>query len=122
MKDLTPEQQNILNKEGTEAPYSSPLNDEKREGMYVCAGCGNPLFSSETKYDSGSGWPSFYSAIDENIETKIDMKIGVSRVEYHCKNCGGHQGHIFDDGPMPTGQRYCNNGLALEFIPLEKKV
>lgn len=117
MKELTPEQKHILKEEGTEAPHSSPLNNEKREGMYVCAACGTPLFTSDTKYESGSGWPSFYTAIQENIDTKTDMKVGVPRTEYHCKKCGGHQGHVFDDGPMPTGLRYCNNGLALEFIP-----
>lgn len=120
MKELTPEQQHILKEEGTEAPYSSPLNKESRPGEYRCAACHTPLFTSDSKYDSGSGWPSFFTAISENIETKTDNKLGVPRVEYHCKTCGGHQGHVFDDGPMPTGQRYCNNGLALEFIPQEK--
>jgi peptide-methionine (R)-S-oxide reductase len=117
MKELTPEQQHILKEEGTEAPGSSPLNDEHREGVYVCAACGNPLFMSDSKYTSGTGWPSFFTAIEDHVDTKVDMKIGVPRTEYHCAKCGGHQGHVFDDGPMPTGLRYCNNGLALEFIP-----
>lgn len=121
MKELTPEQKHILEEEGTEAPFSSPLNNEKREGTYVCANCGNPLFSSECKYESGSGWPSFYTAIEENVDTKLDASHGMNRTEYHCAECGGHQGHVFDDGPMPTGLRYCNNGLALEFIPKDKK-
>lgn len=120
MKKLTPEQEHILKEEGTEAPFSSPLNHEKREGVYVCAACHTPLFQSDCKYDSGSGWPSFFSPMGESVETKMDYTLSVPRVEYHCKVCGGHQGHVFDDGPMPTGQRYCNNGLALEFIPKEK--
>jgi peptide-methionine (R)-S-oxide reductase len=117
MNDLTPEQKHILDEEGTEIPGSSPLNHEKREGMYVCAKCGAPLFTSETKYESGSGWPSFYQPVEGSLETKTDMKIGVPRTEYHCRVCGGHQGHVFEDGPQPTGLRYCNNGLSLEFIP-----
>ncbi len=121
MKELTPEQKAILEQEGTEPPFSSPLNNEKREGTYVCAACGNPLFTSDCKFNSGTGWPSFYTAIEGNVDTKVDMKIGVPRTEYHCVKCGGHQGHVFDDGPMPTGLRYCNNGLALEFKPKEEK-
>jgi peptide-methionine (R)-S-oxide reductase len=117
MKHITPEQRHILEEEGTEVPFSSPLNQEKREGVYVCASCGNPLFKSDAKYDSGSGWPSFYCPIEGHLDTKVDTKIGVPRVEYHCSTCGGHQGHVFEDGPMPTGLRYCNNGLALEFVP-----
>ncbi len=116
-KLLTPEQFNILRKEGTEPPYSSPLNQEKRTGTYVCAGCALPLFTSEMKFDSGTGWPSFFRAIEGQIETKIDFKLIYPRTEYHCIRCGGHQGHVFKDGPPPTGKRFCNNGLALNFIP-----
>jgi len=119
MKDLTLDQIHILKDEGTEAPFTSPLNEEKREGTYICAACGNTLFTSTTKYDSGSGWPSFSDAISGHVATKADMKIGVPRTEYHCSKCGGHQGHVFEDGPMPTGLRYCNNGLALVFVPKE---
>ncbi len=119
MKDLTLDQIHILKDEGTEAPFTSPLNEEKRDGTYICAACGNPLFTSTTKYDSGSGWPSFSDAISGHVATKSDMKIGVPRTEYHCSKCGGHQGHVFEDGPMPTGLRYCNNGLALVFVPKE---
>lgn len=107
----------ILRKEGTEPAFSSPLNDEKRAGVYTCAGCGLPLFESETKFESGTGWPSFYQPIKGHIETKTDYKLIWPRTEYHCARCGGHQGHVFDDGPPPTGQRYCNNGLALNFKP-----
>jgi peptide-methionine (R)-S-oxide reductase len=116
-EELSSEAYQILRCEGTERAGTSPLNDEKRAGLYVCAGCGQPLFSSETKYDSGTGWPSFYEALPEALETKTDFKLIVPRTEYHCSNCGGHQGHVFNDGPMPTGQRYCNNGLALKFVP-----
>lgn len=114
---LTPEQRHILREEGTERPFSSPLNEEKRQGKFVCAGCGQELFASTTKFDSGTGWPSFFEAIPGAVDTKTDYKIGVPRTEYHCANCGGHQGHVFPDGPNPTGLRYCNNGLALKFIP-----
>ena len=116
-KNLTPEQYHILRKEGTEPPGSSPLNEEKREGDYHCAGCGTKLFNSSMKYDSGSGWPSFFSSLPDVFETKTDMNIGYKRTEYHCKKCGGHHGHIFDDGPKPTGKRFCNNGLCLVFKP-----
>ena len=115
--ELTPEQIFILKQEGTETPGSSPLNNEKREGSYHCAGCGTKLFESKTKYESGSGWPSFFQALPNVFETKIDHNSGYSRTEYHCTKCGGHHGHIFDDGPKPTGKRYCNNGVCLVFKP-----
>ena len=116
-KILTPEQYYVLREEGTERPFSSPLNNEKRKGLYVCAGCGLPLFTSEMKFDSGTGWPSFFTSIEGHLETKRDFKLIFPRTEYHCARCGGHQGHVFDDGPPPTGQRWCNNGVALKFIP-----
>ncbi len=107
----------VLRREGTERPYTSPLNDEKRAGTFVCRGCELPLFRSQWKYDSGTGWPSFYQVIAANIGTKRDLAIGIPRTEYHCARCLGHQGHIFDDGPRPTGKRYCNNGVSLIFKP-----
>jgi len=99
------------------APVHEPLNNEKRKGTFVCAGCELPLFESKTKYDSGTGWPSFYQGIAGRVETTVDQKLIYPRTEYHCARCGGHQGHVFDDGPKPTGLRYCNNGVALKFIP-----
>lgn len=114
---LTPEQFHVLRKEGTERPGTSPLNDEKRTGVFHCAGCDNPLFDSSTKYESGTGWPSFYDHLPGAIETKKDFKLIVPRTEYHCARCGGHHGHVFTDGPKPTGLRYCNNGVALKFVP-----
>src|SRR5215471_6445959 len=111
---------NVLRQEGTERPFSSPLNDEKRPGIFVCAGCTLPLFSSAMKFDSGTGWPSFFTLIPDHLGTKQDYKLIVPRTEYHCLRCGGHQGHVFDDGPQPTGLRYCNNGVALRFIPLRR--
>jgi peptide-methionine (R)-S-oxide reductase len=116
-KLLTPAQFSVLRQEGTERPYSSPLNDEKRKGTFVCAGCDLPLFESSTKYDSGTGWPSFYECIKGAVGTSVDVKLIVPRTEYHCARCDGHQGHVFDDGPKPTGLRYCNNGVALKFVP-----
>ena len=113
---LTPAQFNVLRQEGTEHPFTSPLNEEKRPGVFVCAGCSLPLFSSQMKFDSGTGWPSFFTLIPGNLATKNDFKLIVQRTEYHCVRCGGHQGHVFDDGPPPTGLRYCNNGVALRFI------
>lgn len=116
-KRLSPAAYQVLRKEATERPYSSPLNSEKRKGVFACAGCGLPLFQSDAKFESGTGWPSFFRAIPHHIKTKTDYKIVVPRTEYHCARCGGHHGHLFDDGPKPTGLRYCNNGVALKFIP-----
>jgi peptide-methionine (R)-S-oxide reductase len=116
-KRLTPERFAILRESGTERPYSSPLNDEKRDGMYHCAGCDLALFESSKKFDSGTGWPSFYDVIDGRVKTKTDYMLIFPRTEYHCARCEGHQGHVFKDGPKPTGLRYCNNGLALTFKP-----
>ena len=118
--ELTPEQIFILKQEGTETPGSSKLNNEKREGSYNCVNCGVKLFDSKTKYESCSGWPSFFESLSDVFETKTDHLLGYARTEYHCKNCGGHHGHIFDDGPQPTGKRYCNNGLCLVFVPSKK--
>ncbi len=116
-KRLTSEQYHILRQEGTERAGTSPLNQEKRAGVFACAGCGLPLFTSEMKYDSGTGWPSFFTTIPGAFETKRDFKLVLPRTEYHCVRCGGHHGHVFGDGPPPTGQRWCNNGIALRFVP-----
>ncbi len=113
--DLSSQQLDVLFNEATEPPGSSELNNEKREGSYHCVNCDTELFKSNTKYESGSGWPSFYEALPNVFETKTDYHIGYARTEYHCKNCGGHHGHIFDDGPDPTGKRFCKNGICLVF-------
>jgi len=107
----------VLRKEATERPWTSPFNEEKRDGVYACAGCGYDLFSSQTKFDSGTGWPSYFDHLPNALGTKTDFKLIVPRTEYHCARCGGHQGHVFNDGPSPTGLRYCNNGVALVFRP-----
>jgi peptide-methionine (R)-S-oxide reductase len=114
---LTPEQFRVLREKGTEPPHTSPLAKEKRSGTYHCAGCELPLFTSEMKFDSGTGWPSFYDVLPGHVETKTDFKLFLPRTEYHCARCGGHHGHVFKDGPKPTGLRYCNNGVALYFRP-----
>ncbi|MXP26377.1 peptide-methionine (R)-S-oxide reductase MsrB [Altererythrobacter indicus] len=114
---LTPAQYRILRRQGTERPYSSPLNDEKRKGIFRCAGCKNHLFSSRTKFDSGTGWPSFWEPLPGKVEISRDFALGYPRNEVHCANCGGHLGHVFNDGPKPTGKRYCMNGAAMTFLP-----
>jgi peptide-methionine (R)-S-oxide reductase len=112
----------VLFEEETERAGSSPLNAEKRKGTYVCAACFLPLFDAATKYESGTGWPSFWRPLAGRVETKVDYLIIIPRTEYHCARCGGHQGHVFDDGPRPTGKRWCNNGLALRFVPAGEKL
>ena len=119
-KLLGREAYHVLREEGTEPPGSSPLNDEKRRGIYVCAGCGLALFTSEMKFDSGTGWPSFFTTIPGHFATKRDFKLILPRTEYHCIRCEGHHGHVFNDGPKPTGERWCNNGVALRFIAHDK--
>ena len=113
---LTPKQYSVLFEEATERPFTHALDGEKRAGTFLCAACQLPLFSSEAKFDSRTGWPSFTQAIEGNIEIKRDFKLILPRSEYHCRRCGGHQGHVFNDVPQPTGQRWCNNGLALQFV------
>lgn len=115
-KRLSPAAYRVLRQEGTERPYTSPLNAEKRKGIFVCAGCNKRLFSSTTKYDSGTGWPSFWQPLAGGVGTSTDYKIGVPRTEVHCARCGGHLGHVFNDGPKPTGKRYCMNGVAMKFL------
>jgi peptide-methionine (R)-S-oxide reductase len=117
---LTPQQYKILRQHGTEPAGSSPLNIEKRDGVFSCAGCGQPLFTADTKFESGTGWPSFFKPLENSVETTTDQTLGMTRVEVHCKKCGGHLGHVFPDGPRPTGIRYCMNGLALAFDPERK--
>ena len=114
-KELTPEQYDVLREEGTERAFTSPLNSEKHSGIFSCVGCGLALFPSKFKYDSGTGWPSFFDVLPGHIETKTDFLLIAPRTEYHCARCGGHHGHVFKDGPAPTGLRYCNNGVALKF-------
>ena len=117
---LTPEQFNVLREEGTEHPFTSALNHERRPGTFVCVACDLALFNSSTKYDSGTGWPSFYRSLAGAFEYRQDHELFLPRTEYHCARCGGHHGHVFDDGPQPTGKRYCNNGVCLKFIPATK--
>jgi peptide-methionine (R)-S-oxide reductase len=114
---LTPAQYSVLRAHGTERAGSSPLNQEKRKGTFVCAGCDLPLFSSDTKYESGTGWPSFYRPLPDAIGTSVDRSFLMTRTEVHCQRCGGHLGHVFEDGPRPTGLRYCMNGVAMKFVP-----
>jgi peptide-methionine (R)-S-oxide reductase len=115
-KRLSPAAYRVLRLEDTERPYTSPLDKEKRNGTFVCAGCNQRLFSSSTKFDSGTGWPSFWQPLTGGVGTKTDYKIGLPRTEVHCARCGGHLGHVFDDGPKPTGKRYCMNGVAMKFV------
>ena len=114
---LSPEQYQVLRQHRTEMRGSSPLNSEKRQGDYTCAGCGHPLFSSDTKFESGTGWPSFFTPLEGAVETAADNALFMQRTEVHCRRCGGHLGHVFDDGPAPTGLRYCMNGVAMSFVP-----
>ncbi|GAB4529776.1 MAG: peptide-methionine (R)-S-oxide reductase MsrB [Pleurocapsa sp.] len=116
---LTPEQFKVLRKHGTERAGTSSLDKNYDDGTYVCAGCGQPLFNSETKYNSGTGWPSFYAPLEDAVETQTDRSLFMTRTEVHCSRCGGHLGHVFNDGPKPTGLRYCMNGVSLDFVPEE---
>ena len=116
---LAPEAYQVLRHEGTERPGTSPLNHEQRKGRFVCAGCGTALFTSEMKFESGTGWPSFFETLPGAFEKRRDFRLIWPRTEYHCATCGGHHGHVFEDGPAPTGLRYCNNGIALKFVPDE---
>jgi peptide-methionine (R)-S-oxide reductase len=117
-KRLTPQQFEVLRKAGTERPYTSPLNNEHRRGTFACAGCDLDLFSSDTKFDSGTGWPSFWTPLDNAVGEERDTAYGMLRIAVHCRRCGGHLGHVFNDGPKPTGLRYCMNGVAMTFKPL----
>jgi peptide-methionine (R)-S-oxide reductase len=114
---LSSQAYDVLRHEGTERAGTSPLNQEKRKGQFVCAACDLPLFTQDMKFESGTGWPSFFTTLPGAFETRIDRKLFVKRTEYHCARCGGHHGHVFEDGPAPTGLRYCNNGVALKFVP-----
>lgn len=117
---LSPEAYKVLREHGTERAFTSPLNDEHRQGVFRCAACDNELYKSDTKYESGSGWPSFYAPVEQGaVETSTDYKLIYPRTEVHCAKCGGHLGHVFDDGPQPTGKRYCMNGVAMKFEPKE---
>ena len=116
-KRLAPEAYQVLRHEATERPFSSPLNEEHRGGSFLCGGCALPAFASKTKFDSGTGWPSFWAPLPNAVATRTDFAIGYPRIEVHCRRCGGHLGHVFDDGPKPTGKRYCMNGVALRFQP-----
>jgi peptide-methionine (R)-S-oxide reductase len=116
-KLLTPAQYRVLREHGTERSFTNPLNDEKRKGTFTCAGCDLPLYSSETKFDSGTGWPSFYQPLPDAVGTSEDYALLMKRTEVHCRRCGGHLGHVFNDGPKPTGLRYCMNGVAMKFVP-----
>jgi peptide-methionine (R)-S-oxide reductase len=116
-KELTAEQFHVLREHGTERAGTSPLNAEKRRGAFLCAGCGQELFSSQTKFESGTGWPSFHTPVEGAVATTVDRSLGMARTEVHCARCGGHLGHVFPDGPKPTGLRYCMNGVALRFQP-----
>lgn len=120
--ELGEERYRVLFEEATEYAHSSPLNAEKRDGTFICASCHQPLFDSSRKYNSGTGWPSFWEALPGAVGFKTDHKLIMPRTEYHCSRCGGHQGHVFDDGPQPTGQRFCNNGLALDFVPRDEEL
>jgi peptide-methionine (R)-S-oxide reductase len=115
-KILSPAAYDVLRREGTERPFTSPLNEEHRKGTFACAGCDLPLFASETKFDSGTGWPSFYAPLPNAVGTSTDTSFFMTRTEVHCRRCGGHLGHVFDDGPAPTGKRYCMNGVAMKFV------